>query len=670
MKIMTERITFHCDQLSGELRDFASGTGRSLENLYCFSPTFRYGGRLMGRNFEAAVHRTEPGRELYELTEISPDQVIRYTLKFIVYRDFPAIEWLPFVENVGTRDSFQISDFQSLDAAVPTAPVEFVRLQRHFGSRARQDDYMPEELMLSSRIRPETVMECTEGRSSADFLPFFNLRSDGKWFYQCAIGWSGAWKCSFMMDGKQLAVRCGLRKTDFHLHPGEKVRQASFALLEHDPECGSDDAQNVFRRFMLTYHSPRNTRGEVIPAPLNFACGGNIPGSMLTGMMDFIGREKLPFELLWMDAGWFGEDRDPYPIRSPRSIGGMANDTLGKWQGVGNWRVNRRVHPDGLKPYADSAARNGMKFMLWFEIERVTKDKPFALEHPELLLPNPVREDYLLLNLGLPEARKWALDTIRARIKEDGVSMVRFDFNFNVLPIWDQADEPGRIGLTETRYIMGLYELWDEVRKLLPDSAIDNCASGGRRIDFETLSRSIPLWRVDGRQTPESHQLQVSELSKWVPINSAGLCGSPMPVGSDYTVLSLCGNPLQLSYFTDQMAEDPEWFRQIGARILKMRPLFMQDLYHLTDQVWNTRRFHAFQCLSRDRSNGCVLAFRRPDTPGTTLALTLRYIDRGQIYELTLNDGSKKDISGAELEHLSLDFPEPGSVQLLFFQKK
>ena len=45
MEIMTERITFHCDRLAGELRDFASGTGRSLENLYCFSPTFRYGGR-------------------------------------------------------------------------------------------------------------------------------------------------------------------------------------------------------------------------------------------------------------------------------------------------------------------------------------------------------------------------------------------------------------------------------------------------------------------------------------------------------------------------------------------------------------------------------------------------------------------------------------------------
>lgn len=667
---MMEPTVFHYAGLVRELEELANGKISCPENLYCFSPTFLYGGRLMGRNFETSVRRSEPDRELYELTQTSPDQVIRYTLKITVYRDFPAVEWLPFVENIGERDSFQISDFQSLDAAVPVAPVEFVRLQRHFGSRARQDDYMPEELMLSSRIRPETVMECTEGRSSADFLPFFNLKSDGKWFYQCAIGWSGAWKCSFVMDGKQLTVRCGLRKTDFYLHPGEKVRQASFVLLEHGPDCDPDDAQNVFRRFMLTYHSPHDTRGEIIPAPLNFACGGNIPGEMLTEMMEFIGREKLPFELLWMDAGWFGEDHEPCPLRTPRSVGGMANDTLGKWTGVGNWRVNRGVHPNGLKPYADSAARNGMKFMLWFEIERMTKDKPFVQEHPELLLPNPVREDYLLLNLGLPEARQWALDTIKARIREDGVSMVRFDFNFNVLAAWAAADEPGRIGLTETRYIMGLYELWDEVRKLLPDAAIDNCASGGRRLDFESLTRSIALWRVDGRQTPESHQLQVSELSKWVPINSAGLCGSSMPVGSDYTALSLCGNPLQLSYYTDQMAEDPEWFRRLGARILKMRPLFMQQLFHLTEQVWNTRRFHAFECLSHDGTGGCILAFRRADTPESSLKLTLRNIDPGQVYELTLNDGTKKDIPGSELEHLTLDFPEPRSVQLLFFRKK
>jgi hypothetical protein len=39
--------------------------------------------------------------------------------------------------------------------------------------------------------------------------------------------------------------------------------------------------------------------------------------------------------------------------------------------------------------------------------------------------------------------------------------------------------------------------MWDELRQRHPKLTIDNCASGGRRIDLETCSRSYPLWRSD-----------------------------------------------------------------------------------------------------------------------------------------------------------------------------
>ena len=513
-------------------------------------------------------------------------------------------------------------------------------------------------------------MACTEGRSSADFLPFFSLKLDGKFFYQCAVGWSGAWQCRFDFDDTGLRVRCGLRETDFILHPGEKVRQSSFFLVKQTPDCDADDAQNLFRRFMLAFHSPRDSRGNLINVPFNFACGGATPAPMLLEVLEMIRREKIPFELLWMDAGWYGEDHDQGPLPPRRDEGGMGNDTLGDWHtGRGNWRVNRRTHPGGLRPYADAAARCGMKFMLWFEIERAGLDVPVVKEHPEWFLSHPDHQTALLLNLGLPEARAWALEQCKARIDEDGVSMIRIDFNFNVINTWRKADAPDRIGLTETKYITGLYELWDGIRTLLPDAAIDNCASGGRRIDFETQSRSIPLWRVDGQQTPESHQLQVSELSKWIPLHSAGLYGAPMRVGDDYPALSLCGNPLQLSYFPDQMAKDPAWFRKIGETVLKMRTFFMQDLYHLTPHVWDKRAFHALQCLSYDRASGLVLAFRRAQTPETGLSVKLRGIDRNTHYEVTPYDGEPKVISGTELADLTLDFPTAPGVRLIFFRK-
>jgi len=42
-------------------------------------------------------------------------------------------------------------------------------------------------------------------------------------------------------------------------------------------------------------------------------------------------------------------------------------------------------------------------------------------------------------------------------------------------------DTPDRQGMTEIRYVEGLYEMWDELRAKHPGLLIDNCASGGRR---------------------------------------------------------------------------------------------------------------------------------------------------------------------------------------------
>ena len=141
-----------------------------------------------------------------------------------------------------------------------------------------------------------------------------------------------------------------------------------------------------------------------------------------------------------------------------------------------------------------------MRFVLWFEPERMRAGSQLAKEHPEFLLDaDPTRADAknLLLNLGNPAARKYMTDTLSAAIAEHGVDVFRQDFNFEPLPYWEKANAPDRVGITEIRYIEGLYEMWDDLLGRHKSLSIDNCASGGRRIDLETCSRSLPLWPSD-----------------------------------------------------------------------------------------------------------------------------------------------------------------------------
>ena len=83
------------------------------------------------------------------------------------------------------------------------------------------------------------------------------------------------------------------------------------------------------------------------------------------------------------------------------------------------------------------------------------------------LLNNPNR----LLNLGNEDARRWLTDHISGMIKKEGIGMYRQDFNMNPLQYWRSADKPDRQGITEIRYVEGLYEFWDELLRRHPSAS-------------------------------------------------------------------------------------------------------------------------------------------------------------------------------------------------------
>ena len=171
-----------------------------------------------------------------------------------------------------------------------------------------------------------------------------------------------------------------------------------------------------------------------------------------------------------------------------------------------------------------------MKFVVWFEPERVHPQSRIGKEHPQWVLRTGGGDG--LFNLGDPPARQWLADYLSKCIRDWGIDVYRNDFNIDPLPFWQAADQPDRQGMAEIRYVEGLYRMWDELRHRHPGLTIDNCASGGRRIDLETLSRSYPPWHSDtqccGQAMPVQDQAQASGLSLYVPLHAAG-CWSVEP---------------------------------------------------------------------------------------------------------------------------------------------
>ena len=129
-----------------------------------------------------------------------------------------------------------------------------------------------------------------------------------------------------------------------------------------------------------------------------------------------------------------------------------------------------------------------MKFVLWFEPERVAPGTQFDREHPEFLLKAEVAGNRLF-DLGNAKAGQFLVEFLDGRIKQWGVNIYRQDFNIDPLPFWQKHDAQDGRGITEMLYVEGLYQLWSELLRRNPGLTIDNRASGGRRIDLDSLPR-------------------------------------------------------------------------------------------------------------------------------------------------------------------------------------
>jgi alpha-galactosidase len=287
---------------------------------------------------------------------------------------------------------------------------------------------------------------------------------------------------------------------------------------------------------------------------------------------------------------------------------------------------------------------------------------PLVGEHPEYLLDDPINpaNKNHLLNLGNPEAFDYVANALCSIIERLGVDCYRQDFNFRPLPFWRANDTEDRRGITEIKHIMGLYRLWDLLLARFPGLIIDNCASGGKRLDMETAKRSFALWRSDAQcpadPNPEITQLHNMNFALWLPDTGTG----SGRVYDTYTMRSSYAPGLSTTYaYSDTEhfgAEEGqvEWLAARFDEMRRVRPYFAGDIYHLTKPTKDDTAWCAVQWDRPECGDGMVQVFKRKDSPYTEAYLPLRRIDPAKTYHFTDVDGGEFYVSGKELSESGL----------------
>ena len=631
--------------------------------------SFLYGGKeshsfIKSWQFKSEkIKVTEPDSEAFVYSYSDKQSGLVVTCNVNVFSDFPAVEWVLKFSNTSGKNTPLIEKVAVIDYSFVTENKGTLILHHTKGSNAERSDFQPIDEKL--QVGKPVYMTPSGGRSSDNTaFPFFNIETPDKQGIIAAIGWTGKWYANVLQTNENtVSLKSGMEKMRMNLYANEEIRTPKICLLFWK---GAERmvGHNQFRQFILAHHS-RKIKGRFAEYPLSGSfdygdpepCGeyNCLTEEFAVALVKRYQLFKILPEVFWLDAGWY-------------TGCGWDKEKGGWWQNVGNWTVDKERFPNGLKPVSDAVHKTGAKFMVWFEPERVSPGSLIDREHPEWLIKLKGNENYLF-DLGNKDALKWLTELISNLLANEGIDYYRQDFNFDPMPYWEANDKPGRVGISEIRHIEGLYTFWDSLLERFPNLLIDNCASGGRRIDLETTSRSSPLWRTDYQYgEPNGYQCHTFGLNFYLPIH-----GTAIYKTDSYTFRSGLGGTAVMNWEVTGKASEP--IPSIQKRIQdykNLRPYFYGDYYPLTESRNNTGEnvWLAYQLNRPNMKDGIVIAFRRNGSTNETIRTKLSGLEENTTYELFYEDyGLKIRNTGHELmEGFEITIPQkPSSLLVKYY---
>lgn len=204
---------------------------------------------------------------------------------------------------------------------------------------------------------------------------------------------------------------------------------------------------------------------EALPIIFNEYCTtwGNPSHENIEGILNVIDGKGIDYFVV--DCGWFKEDGVRWDIS------------------MGDYEPSKTLFPGGIKHTADMIKSHGMKAGIWFEIENVGRmSKAYKMENRLLKRDG--------ITLTTQNRRFWNMNDswVKSHLKE---KIIRFMQNMGFEYIKVDHNETMGIGVDNTDSLgegmrqnqEAAKEFWREMKREIPNLIIENCASGGGRLE-------------------------------------------------------------------------------------------------------------------------------------------------------------------------------------------
>jgi len=320
------------------------------------------------------------------------------------------------------------------------------------------------------------------------WFPFVAIEdTEAKVVWAAQLAWAGSWQMEISRSHDDLCLSGGLADREFGhwmkvLQPGETLHAPPAYLT-----CVSGSLDDACDALTALQHRAADRAPETerdLPIIFNEWCTtwGDPSHEKLTAIADCI--KDLGIRYLVIDAGWY------------RSVGAWHQEQ-------GDWRPSPKLFPDGLAATAAAIRERGLLPGLWFEME-VAGSEAAAFERTDHLLQrdgSPITSNNRRFwDLNDPWVRDYLSRRVIGLLRDCQFEYLKVDYNDT---IGIGTDHPDSLGEGLRRQTQGTYWLFDEIRSSLPHLVIENCSSGGHRLEPSLLGRTAMSSFSDAHELPE-----------------------------------------------------------------------------------------------------------------------------------------------------------------------
>ncbi|GGH84424.1 alpha-galactosidase [Pullulanibacillus pueri] len=491
----------------------------------------------------------------------------------------------------------------------------------------------------------------TRGTSSAQQNPFIALKREATTenqgeVYGFNLVYSGNFLAQVEVDPFDVArVMIGINPFDFswRLEQGESFQTPEAVCVYSDQ--GLNKMSQIYHQFYRERMARGKWRDRERPVLIN---------NWEATYFDFneeklleIARtsKNLGVELFVLDDGWFGR-RD--------------NDR----SSLGDWFVDTRKLPNGIKGLANKIKALGLDFGLWFEPEMVSKVSELYEQHPDWIIhvpdrtPSQGRHQYVL-DFSRKEVVDYIFEKMCAIIDDASISYIKWDMNRNMTEIGSFNLTADRQQEVAHRYILGVYDLYERLTTKYPEILFESCASGGARFDPGMLYYAPQAWTSDDTDAIERLKIQYGT-SMVYPISSIGAHVSAVPnhqVGR-LTSLETRANVAYFGAFgyelnVNDMTKDEQALVQDQIEFFKKhRRLFQYGTFYRLISPFESEGVTSWMVVSADQDQAIFGYYQALAQPNVRLPkVKLLGLDPTKKYQL---EGHEESYHGDELMHFGL----------------